>query len=265
MKCDYCGHLVDNDSTFCKYCGHKLNKIYICDTVYIARHWFIQQEPGLDIKNRYFSSSHYFLYQESAFYCFKSAYGRAVRHKGETRNGKEKVVSHFVETDETKIVATSNSVDNTLKYWEEYYISPDQKISSHTFMELSVASLSPSINLRIGERGRKLYLFQYQEYSILDDSENHHRGYVSVSEFYSSLPDAFNRINSSIAKYSSNLGYSIEKIWDNRSDWVKRFNEADSENNVYGVCLMHHGHSRMLLHVFVSYCNDDNSFEMLYL
>lgn len=263
MRCGNCGKLVDNDSTFCKYCGNKLDKVFICDKVYVARHWILENESSYRPYEKYISSSHYFLYQESAFFCFREAHRRAFRHDHEIRNGNEKRVTGLLETLDSPV--TNNSINNSLMCWKEFTISPNGLYASHYINELSVATLIPSINLRVGEKGTHRFLFQYQEYIILDDSVNHHQGYVSKSEFYSSEDGALGRLISEKNSLCGIYGCIAGSEWDNRLDWRERFDEYESENNVYSICLIQNGHKRLSLHVYVSYCNDDNTFEMLYM
>lgn len=242
MNCPSCGRAIANDSVFCNYCGRRIEATLV-DRVYIVRSCFLSNQRGFPEDRSYSSVSYYLGYTFRELKAsFLGAHGMALRRAGVRFDGSNvqvgEICERFMEEHSENEI---NSIMNTILYWDSITSTP-RGGTLYQRKELTYAKLTPPLSVQPGRSLHNRHLFEFEEYVVLDDSESNHRGYVNVSEFYSSIDSAMNRIQEEYSHYSSLSGYQVVNIQDNRSTWLSEFDDCSNYNSVYWFSVQKDGH-----------------------
>ena len=261
MNCSYCGKEIDSDSSYCKFCGRRITPTINGNCVYIVRSWIFEKESGLP-EDKYISSEGYYLgySRPEAERSFVMAHELSSKKAGLDMFGRSISVGAICRPNETNQTydGCRNSIENTLLYWDIHTTDQNGHVF-HIRKELTYSPLIPAIQLEPGKPIKAHYLFEFREYIVLDDSDDHHQGYVKVSEFYSSLDDALNRLLTEYALYSLQSGCKIGQIIDKRNIWMSELTGPDYQDYVYSFSVIKGGHRVKDFDIVVSYNNNQRS------
>lgn len=201
-SCPFCGKSIDNDSAFCKYCGTKI-PIYSVDFIYTIRQWTIYKETGKP-EDKSQNSWVYYGFHEDACEAFFNEFRL---HQRVAKDHPEFTIGPLHYLEETKgdcfwkRTNPINCIDSeSVIEFYDYYHSFNGKLW-HSVYDLAVSKLQSPITMKKSERESK-YVYVYEEYIVLDDSRDNHRGFSYAEEYYGNEKDAMKRIEREMAKYA---------------------------------------------------------------
>lgn len=244
MYCPNCHNHIDDNSVFCKFCGTKQMNEQRIELIFAYKDRTIKKKSGLP-EDSYFCSWTYFLNENRARASFKREYTLdiqvAASHPEYTIHPIQLLKSDGYSTNIDEIHKGSlNLLDNLVEYYDQYHLYNGK--TYHDRHELYAVKCQPAFTINPNLRNNRIIAFVYEEYVVLNDSDDNHKGYVYSQKLFSDSDAAIQQLRSDVNSFSAKVYNATTKIVDKRNGFDFHDDEAMESSYYYTIFVYKDGH-----------------------